>query len=115
MPFAGLAAIILDIFCIIHIYRTGRPKWWAMIVFMIPVFGAVIYLLFEVFPHSREGVKTSRAINRTIDNIHKSVDPSRDLRALAADAEACGSVDNRVALAKECMDQGMGEEAVKRR
>jgi hypothetical protein len=112
MPIAAGVVTLITIACIVHIYQTGRPRWWMMVVLIAPILGAVAYFMFEVFPNSRQGVRTAKTINRTIDDISKGMDPSRDLRKLAANAEECGSVDNRIKLANECMSCGLGAEAV---
>jgi hypothetical protein len=113
MPIAAGIVTLIIIACIVHIHQTGRPRWWMLVVLIAPVLGSVAYFMFEVFPNSRQGVRTAKNINRTIDTIGKSLNPDRDLRELAANAEECGSVDNRVALARECMSRGLGDEAVK--
>ena len=83
------------------------------IILAAPVLGCVAYYLVEVFPSTRESAKAERAINRAIGGINKAVDPTRSLRERAADVETCGSVDNRIALARECLDHGLADDAVK--
>jgi hypothetical protein len=43
--------------------------------------------------------------------IARAFDPGKELRAAARDVEACGSVENRARLARECMEHGMHGEA----
>lgn len=40
----------IQIACIIHVIRTGRPYWWIMVIFWAPLIGALAYLFFEVRP-----------------------------------------------------------------
>jgi hypothetical protein len=68
-----------------------------------PVMGCVLYYFLEVFPSSREG----RSAQKAARAIAKAFDPDKALRARVADVEACGSVENRVLLARECMERGM--------
>ena len=78
-----------------------------------PVLGCIAYYFVEVFPSTRESAHAERAVNRAIRDIGKSIDPTRELRTRAQDVETCGSVDNRLALARECIAAGLGQEAVK--
>jgi hypothetical protein len=104
MPLLGIP-ILLDIICAIHIYKTGRPYWWLAVVLMAPVVGAVAYLLFEVLPTSGG----SRQLRRVI----KHFDPGMDFRARLADVERCGSVQNKAALADECINGGQFDDAIR--
>lgn len=40
----------IQLACIIHVVRTGRPYWWIMIIFWAPLIGALAYLFIEVRP-----------------------------------------------------------------
>jgi hypothetical protein len=46
----GLLLVALQLFCVIHVYRTGRPFWWVWVIFAVPGLGAVAYLLLELRP-----------------------------------------------------------------
>ena len=104
MPLLGAIPVILDLLCIIHIYRTGRPMWWYLVIVGFPVFGAAAYLLFEVLPSSGG----SRMAKRVI----KSIDPSADLKERIREVERCGSVANKAALADELVNTGQFDEAI---
>jgi hypothetical protein len=43
--------------------------------------------------------------------ITRALDPDKELRARVADLESCGSVENRVQLARECMEHRMHADA----
>ena len=101
--------ILVQIFFIVHVFRTGRPYWWAFIIFSMPILGSLIYYLVEVFPNSRE----QRKARKTVGKVVKALSPDADLKRRAEDLEICGSVDNRIALARECSAASMFDEAVK--
>jgi hypothetical protein len=107
MPVIGAVVLFIQLCFAYHALRTGRPYWWLFIIMAFPVIGCVLYYFVEVFPASRE----SRSAEKAVRSIVKAFDPEKDLRARVADVEACGSVDNRVALARECFDRGMYAEA----
>lgn len=113
MPVLIALTVIIQICFVVHALKTGRPTYWVFIIMAAPVLGCVAYYFVEVFPRSRGSVQAERAVTSAIRNIGKAVDPSRELRERAADVEACGSVENRLSLARECIDAGLGDEAVK--
>ena len=104
MPFAGAIPLIIDLLCVIHIYRTGRPYWWYLVVVGFPIFGALAYLLFEVLPSSG-GRRVAR-------RVVKAIDPALDLKERLRDVERCGSVENRMALADELINTGQFDDAI---
>jgi hypothetical protein len=113
MPLIAGIVIAIQLFFVVHALRTGRPTYWVFIILAAPVIGCVAYYFVEIFPRTRESAKAERAINRAISGIGKAVDPTRALRERAADVETCGSVDNRIALAKECLEHGLADDAIK--
>lgn len=105
MPIAAATQAVLDLLCIIHIYKTGRPYYWYFIVVGFPVLGALAYFLFEVIP-STDGRRLAKRVIRTIDL-------SADLKERVREVERCGSVANRTALAEELINTGQFDEASK--
>jgi hypothetical protein len=107
MPVIGAVVLFIQLCFAYHALKTGRPYWWLFVIMAFPVAGCLMYYFVEVFPTSRE----SRSAEKAVRSIVKSFDPEKDLRARVADVEACGSVDNRAALARECTARGMHAEA----
>lgn len=105
---AGLTLAIQFCFAY-HALKTGRPYWWLFIIMAFPVMGCVIYYFVEVFPGSRE----QRTAHKTARKLAKALQPDADLKRRAEELEICGSVENRMALAEECMNQRMHGEAVR--
>jgi hypothetical protein len=106
MPILGGLVIFIQICFAWHALRTGR-RWWIFVIMAFPVMGCVLYYFLEVFPSSRE----RRSAQKAAHAIAKALDPDKALRARVADVEACGSVENRILLARECMEQGMHADA----
>jgi len=104
-----LGAIVVFIqFCFaFHVVKTGRPNWWLFVIMGFPIAGCILYYFIEVFPTTQE----SRAAEKAVRAIARSLDPDKEFRARVADLESCGSVANRVALAQECISRGMVNEA----
>jgi hypothetical protein len=74
-----------------------------------PVAGCIIYYLVEVFPGSHE----QRSANRVARKLARVLEPDADLKKRAEELEICGSVDNKLALAAECMNHQMYPEAAR--
>jgi len=104
MPILASLPVILDLLCIIHVYRTGRPQWWYLVIIMFPMLGALAYLIFEILPQAGG----TRVVKRVI----KVIDPGADLKARIREVERCGSVDNKAALADELINGGQFDDAI---
>ena len=107
MPILGAILLLIQGCFAYHALKTGRPYWWLFVIMGFPVMGCVLYYFIEVFPTSRESRKAEKAVRA----IAKSFDPDKSLREHVADLEDCGSVDNRIALARSCMERRMYAEA----
>jgi len=103
MPFIGVIVLLVQFSFAYHALKTGRPYWWLFIIMGFPVIGCALYYFIEVFPSSRE----SRDARKAVRSVVKALDPEKELRARVADVEACGSIDNRLALARECIEHKM--------
>lgn len=109
MPVIIVLTLVIQAFFIFHVFRTGRPYWWAYVILSFPIAGCLIYYFVEVFPNSRE----HRSARKTVNQIVRTIKPDAELARRAAELEICGSVENRLSLASECEQCGMYEEAVK--
>lgn len=110
MPYILAALVIaVQIYFIIHVFRTRRPYWWAFIILSFPILGSIIYVLVEVMPGSQQ----ERAAHKAVKNVVKAFQPDAELKRRAEELEVCGSIDNKLALAEECEHAGMLDEAVK--
>jgi hypothetical protein len=108
MPILGGILLVIQACFAFHALKTGRPYWWLFVIMGFPVMGCMLYYFVEVFPASRESRKAEKAVRA----ITRALDPDKELRARVADLEACGSVENRVLLARECMEHRMHDDAV---
>ena len=107
MPILGGLVVVIQICFAYHALKSGRPYWWLFVIMGFPVMGCLLYYFIEVFPSSRENTSAQKAARA----IARAFDPDKDLRARVAEVEACGSVENRILLARECMEQGMHADA----
>lgn len=108
MPIIAGLVLLIQFSFVFHALRSGRPYWWVFIIMGFPVMGCLIYYLVEVFPHSRE----HRQVHKTARKLVKALQPDADLKRRAEELEICGSVDNKMAMAKECIEHQMHAEAI---
>lgn len=100
----GSAIVIFQIICIVHAVRT-RNTGWIWIILFFPFIGCIVYLATEVRGVGRGGRKLAGQI----------VDvalPTRKLEALRAQLEHAPTVENRLALAEECVRHKRYDEAL---
>ncbi len=109
MPILAAAVILIQFCFAFHVFKTGRPYWWIFVIMSFPVMGCVIYYFVEVFPGSRE----HRDVHKTARKLIKALQPDADLKRRSEELEICGSTDNRIAMAEECMNHQMYAEAIK--
>lgn len=106
MPLVIVTVLVQACF-IFHVFKTGRPYWWAYVILGFPVAGCVIYYFIEVFPGSRE----HRTANRLSRDLGRALNPDKDLRRCRQALEISPTVQNRIALAEELLRHGGAGEA----
>ena len=109
MPIIGAVVLLIQFCFAYHALKTGRPYWWIFVIMAFPVAGSIIYYFVEVFPGSRE----HRQANKAARTLARVLQPDADLKKRAEELEICGSVDNKLALAAECMNHQMYSEAAR--
>jgi hypothetical protein len=106
MPVA-LVILLLDISLIYHASRTGRLQPWAFIILLVPLIGALAYIVVELIPEwfSSPGARQTR------QRVANRLDPEKYYRDLSDRLAATDTIANRAALAEECLKLGRFEEA----
>lgn len=105
-----IAGLVLFIQCSFawHALKKRRPYWWIGIIMGFPVMGCVIYFFVVIFP----GSSGHRAARNTVPKQPPGLQPGAELKRRVAELAACGSFDNKIALARQCSQQQMHAEAV---
>ena len=109
MPILGAVVVLIQFCFAYHALKTGRPYWWIFVIMGFPVAGCIIYYFVEVFPGSRE----ERSAGKAARKLARVLQPDADLKKRIEELEICGSVDNKLALAAECMNSQMYPEAAR--
>jgi hypothetical protein len=105
----ALAALVfgLQLLCLAHVMRTGRHCQWLFIILGLPLVGCLAYLFLEILPDLRH----SRAASQAVRDIGSVIDPERDLREMTQRLAEADTVENRAALAEECLRRGRAADA----
>ena len=105
MPVA-IVILLLDISLIYHASKTGRLQPWAFIILMVPLVGALAYIVVELVPEwfGSPGARQARK------RIAGKLDPEKPYRELSDRLAGTDTIANRQALAAECLN----DQAVRR-
>ncbi|MDE0855784.1 MAG: tetratricopeptide repeat protein [Nevskia sp.] len=98
----GLLFFLLQIACAVHIVRTGRDYIWLWIVLFFSVAGCAVYLITQVLP----GLRHSNTVRSARKTAGKLLDPEGEKRRIEARLALSDTLDNRTALARECVRRG---------
>jgi hypothetical protein len=99
MPILVLLSAALQIACAVHVVRSGRPLYWVWILFIGSYLAVAVYVIAAVIPDLRNDPRGRQAARRVLHTI----DPERQRRNIRQRLEIADTVDNRRALAEECM------------
>jgi hypothetical protein len=106
MPVA-IVVLLLDITLIWHASKTGRLQPWAFIILMIPLVGALAYIVVELIPEWFGSPGAQQARRRVAERL----DPEKRYRELCDRLAGTDTIANREALAAECLKVGRFDEA----
>ena len=106
MPFFILS-VLMQVALVIHVVKTGRNTTWIWIIVMLPLAGAIAYLILEVLP----GASNSRTGKKAARKVQDIINPDRDINRAASDYSAADTVQNSMALARQCLSRNMFQEA----
>ncbi len=101
--------VIIQLTFAFHAFKTGREQKWLWIIMFFPVVGCLAYYFLEVFPGSREELQ----VRNTIRDVTKAMYPDAELKRRAEDLAATETVSTKSALAEECLNKGMFDEAIR--
>ncbi len=103
-----IGLLLIQIIFVIHVIKTGRDRSWIWIILVLSGIGCLVYFLLEVLPDLRR----SRTGKKTATKLVNVIDPHRDLKARVNALEVSDNVENRIQLAKECVAEGLYEQAI---
>lgn len=99
---------IVQLFLIVHVLKTGRPRYWILILFFLPLVGGAAYLVVEVLPELMGGVGGQRAMR----GVQQFIDPGGDVRACTQAWEQSPNAENGRRLAQALINAAKTDEAL---
>lgn len=102
MPLITILGWIVQLALIIHVLKTGRSRYWIMILFFIPMIGGLAYFIIELLPEFSGSITGQRAVR----NVKKTLNPGADLRQTEAAWNQSPNVDNGRRYAEALLDSG---------
>ncbi|MDX2110464.1 MAG: hypothetical protein SFY80_09520 [Verrucomicrobiota bacterium] len=99
--------IVLQIVCIVHAVRTGRPFYWFFIIFFFNLIGCAVYFFLEILPDLKRGDFSFGGTK-----FRRFRKPSgREIKRLEQTAEYAATVQNRMLVADAYLQVGRFQEA----
>lgn len=108
MTFLGILIFIIQAAFAVHVIRTGRETYWIFIIMGIPALGCALYFFTQILPDSRNNY----TVRKTGNQLLKTLDPERELRARKDELAIVDTVENRTKLADEYIEAGQYDEAI---
>ena len=106
-----LLTIAVQIICVVHVVRTGREKWWILLIIFVPLIGVLAYFFVELLP-SLVGNRRIRHARQLGQMATQRLDPDKELR-LAKDAlEMSDTIGSRSRLADALAARGDYDAAI---
>lgn len=100
-------SLVIQALLIVHCIKTGRNQIWIWVLALLSYAGIIAYVAAELVPD----LLRSRATQRTVRGVKKTLDPEADLRRLAQQAQVSGGVDARARYGEELLKLGRAAEA----
>jgi hypothetical protein len=94
----GSILLVVQLACLVHVIKTGRPYWWLWIIFMFPGIGLLAYVFLEVRP------SLSRLDYQGL--MWKLTGPRERIRMLEEQLGESTTIKNRLRLADELHGEG---------
>lgn len=107
MPLISILVWLLQLALIIHVFRTGRNRYWIMVLLFMPLIGGVAYLVIELLPEFSGSITGQRAVR----SVKQTLNPGADLRQHEAAWNQSPNVDNGRRYAEALLDTGKTAEA----
>jgi hypothetical protein len=103
-----LISLAITVALVVHVWKTGRDRFWIYVMVFLPLAGPIAYLIVEILPQ----LWGSRGTRRAVRSVRKSLDPERDLRRLAAEVRFSSNVDAHRRYAEELVANGRAKDAI---
>jgi hypothetical protein len=107
VTFSSILIWLIQLALIIHVLKTGRSRYWILVLFFMPLIGGIAYLIIELLPELSGSIRGQRALR----NVKQTLNPGADLRQSEAAWSQSPNVDNGRRYAQALLDSGKTDEA----
>jgi len=107
MPKTSILIWLIQLGLIVHVLKTGRSRYWIIMLLFMPLIGGIAYIVMEILPEFSGSITGQRAVR----NVKKTLNPGADLRHHEAAWEQSPNVDNSRRYAEALLDSGKTTEA----
>ncbi|MBT8069383.1 MAG: hypothetical protein KJN61_07985 [Gammaproteobacteria bacterium] len=107
MSLATILIWLLQLALIIHVLKTGRSRYWVIILLFMPMIGGAAYLVIELLPEFSGSITGQRAAR----SVRQTLNPGAELRQHEAAWTQSPNVDNSRRYAEALLDADQSEEA----
>ena len=107
VPLLTILIWLVQLALIIHVLKTGRSRYWIMMLIFMPMIGGIAYFLIELLPEFSGSIAGQRAVR----NVKQTLNPGADLRTNQAAWNQSPNVDNGRRYAQSLMESGNTDEA----
>ena len=107
MELSSILVWLIQLALIVHVLKTGRSRYWIMILIFMPLIGGLAYLVIELLPEFRGSIGGQRAVR----NVKQTLNPGADLRQHEAAWNQSPNVDNGRRYAEVLLESGNISEA----
>jgi hypothetical protein len=107
MSLASILVWLLQLALIIHVFKTGRSRYWVLILLFMPLIGGAAYLIIELLPEFSGSITGQRAAR----SVKQTLNPGAELRQHEAAWNQSPNVDNSRRYAEALLDSGQAGEA----
>lgn len=98
----------IQLLLIFHVIKTGRERYWILILLFLPLLGGAAYVILEIVPELMGGVGGQRALR----GMQQLVDPGGDVRACQQAWEQSPNAENGRRLAQALITADKPDEAL---
>jgi hypothetical protein len=107
VPLLSILIWLVQLALIIHVLKTGRSRYWILMLLFMPMIGGLAYLIIEILPDFSNSISGQRAVR----NVKQTLNPGANLRQQEAAWNQSPNVDNGRRYAEALMDSGNTAEA----
>ena len=107
MELPSILIWLIQLALIVHVLKTGRSRYWVLILIFMPLIGGIAYLIIELLPEFSGSISGQRAVR----SVKQTLNPGADLRQHEAAWSQSPNVDNGRRYAQALLESGNTTEA----